>query len=89
MPGPTLTFGFVFATLLGAGFHLLLGGDVRRLAIFLLCGWCGFAAGHFTGVLLDASLMNVGALHFLPATFMAVILLIFAQALTSRRRTSR
>lgn len=91
MPGPTLTFGFIVATLFGTIFHFFLGGDVRRLATFLLAGWLGFATGHFAGVFLEFDLFNVGTLHILPASFGALISLIFAQALTSAqgRRSSR
>ncbi|GAB4510414.1 MAG: hypothetical protein OHK0046_07190 [Anaerolineae bacterium] len=92
MPGPTLTFGFILATLLGALFHLVLGGDIRRLATFLLAGWLGFILGHIAGVLLDVELFNVGTLRILPAIFGAMMSLIFAQALTinrSNRRPSR
>ncbi|MFW5771809.1 MAG: hypothetical protein ACOCZH_00695 [Phototrophicaceae bacterium] len=92
MPGPTLTFGFVFATLLGALFHLMLGGDVRRLALFLLAGWVGFALGHLAGVAFGVSLFSVGALRMLPATIGALALLVLAHALTSRtakRRSTR
>lgn len=92
MPGPTATFGFILATLLGAAFHVIMGGDVRRLAAFLLASWSGFVIGHLAGVALEFSILNVGALRILPAVFGAVMLLIFTQALTSpriNRRSSR
>ena len=89
MPGPTLTFGFIVATLLGALFHVVLGGDARRLATFLLSGWLGFVAGHLAGVLLSVEILNVGTLRFLPAVFGAIIALIFAQAFTSQRSSRR
>lgn len=97
LPGPTLTFGFVIATLLGAGFHLIFGGDARRLAMFLLAGWVGFVLGHMVGDILDFVLFNafnVGALHLLPAAIGAIVALVFTQIVTSRRnnknrRTSR
>ena len=46
LPGPTATFGFILATLYGAGFHFVVGGDVRRLALFLLSAWVGFGLGQ-------------------------------------------
>jgi hypothetical protein len=42
MTVPTAVFGFIVATLFGAGFHLAFGGDMRRLALLLLAGWLGF-----------------------------------------------
>lgn len=84
MPSPIFVFGFIVATLFGAGFHFVLGGDMRRLAIFLLVGWCGFLLGHLAGVFLEVNVMNIGVLHFLPASFGAFMALFFAQALTSK-----
>lgn len=78
-----MTFGFIVATLYGTGFHLVVGGDVRRLAAFLLAGWVGFIAGHFAGVVLDFEIMNIGALCILPASFGAIVALVFTQALTA------
>jgi len=89
LPTPTITLGFVIATLLGAFFHLVLGGDVRRLALFLMSSWVGFGIGHLGGVLLNFRLFNIGALHILPALFGAVTLLIFAHILSSRRTDKR
>lgn len=89
MPGPTLTFGFVIATLLGAGFHLIFGGDARRLAMFLLAGWVGFTLGHLAGSILDFVLLNafnVGTLRLLPAVLGAIIALMFTRIVTSRGR---
>ena len=84
MPSPIFVFGFIVATLFGAGFHLVLGGDMRRLAIFLLVGWCGFLLGHLAGVFLEVNVMNIGTLQFLPASFGAFMSLFFAQALMSQ-----
>jgi hypothetical protein len=85
MPAPTFVFGFIVATLLGASFHLIFGGDARRLALFLLSGWAGFSLGHLAGGVLNMGIMNVGALHFLPAMFFALGAVLFSQALTAKR----
>lgn len=89
MPGPTLTFGFILATLYGAGFHFVLGGDMRRLALYLLASWMGFALGQMVGSTLQISLLSIGALYALPATMGALIALIVAYVLTSRRAANR
>ena len=92
MPGPTLTFAFIVATLYGALFHLIVGGDALRLALFLLAGWLGFAVGHMLGVALQIDILNIGALRVFSATIGALIALIVAAALTARqprRRLSR
>ncbi len=85
MPGPTLTFAFIIATLLGAGFHFVVGGDIRRLAMFLLAGWVGFALGHMLGVLFEINILNIGTLRVVPAAAGALVALIAAFVLTADR----
>lgn len=68
MPSPSLTFAFILATIYGVLFHLLVGGDVRRLALYLLAGWLGFALGHILGVVLDVDILRIGSLRALSAT---------------------
>ena len=85
MPSPTTTFAFILATLLGAVFHLIVGGDTRRLALFLLAGWVGFSLGHIMGLVLDISILNIGTLRFATALFGAAVALVMARVLTSNR----
>ncbi len=92
MPNPTLTFGFIVATLFGAGFHLIFGGGARRLALFLLASWLGFALGHLVGVLFEIDVFNIGVTRFFPAAIGAGMALFIAQLLTKAspaRRSSR
>jgi hypothetical protein len=41
-----LVLGFLLATSYGTGFHLLLGGPARRIILYVLAAWVGFAVGH-------------------------------------------
>jgi hypothetical protein len=82
MPSPSLVFSFVLATLYGAAFHLVSGGDARRLALFLLAAWLGFALGHSFGDVFGVTLMDIGPLHMLPATMGAWLALVVARVLT-------
>lgn len=84
MPSPSLTLGIILATLFGAAFHLVFGGDARRLALFLLCGWIGFGLGHILGAAFQMNLLNVGALRAGPAGLGALLALSIAHLLTSR-----
>lgn len=84
MPGPTITFAFMIATFYGALFHVVRGGDIRRLALYLLSGWVGFGLGHLVGGLVSFSVLNVGPLRLLPATAGAVVALVFSQFLATR-----
>jgi uncharacterized membrane protein YjjP (DUF1212 family) len=85
VPGPTVTFGFIIATLFGAAFHLIFGGDARRLAVFLLSGWAGFALGHIIGVNFGISVLSIGSLRFLAACVGALAALLIARAMTVRQ----
>lgn len=87
MPSPSIVFGFVLATLYGAAFHVLSGGDARRLALFLLAAWLGFALGQAFGETFEMTLMDIGPLHILSATVGAWLALVVARLLT--RRPSR
>lgn len=82
MPGPSVVFSFILATLYGAAFHLISGGDARRLALFLLAAWLGFGLGHTFGETFNVTLMDIGSLHMLTATMGAWLALVVARILT-------
>lgn len=84
MPGPSVIFSFLVATLLGSSFHLLAGGDARRLALFLLAGWVGFALGQILGDVLNLTALSIGALHMFSAVSGAVIALLSMWLMTRR-----
>jgi hypothetical protein len=91
MPGPSIVFSFILATLYGASFHMVSGGDARRLALFLLAAWLGFALGHSLGEVVGISFLDIGPLHMLPATIGAWLALVVASLLTRQppRHTHR
>lgn len=86
---PSLVLGFILATLFGAGFHLVVGGEARRLALFLLVGWIGFAAGHFVGIIAPVNLFAVGALRAGSGGIGAFIALVVTYLLSINRGRSR
>ena len=83
MPNPVFVFAFVIATMYGLGFHVVLGGNARRMVLFIVTSWVGFLLGQYIGGYLDISLLRIGVIHLAPASVTAVALLIFAHALTS------
>ncbi len=89
MPSPILTFSFILATLYGAAFHVILGGDARRLVIFLLTSWIGFALGQFVGVTFGIDAFSIGALRVVSASLGALVALVAISFLTSRRMRKR
>jgi hypothetical protein len=89
LPGPTLIFGFIVATLLGAAFHLVFGGDARRLALFLLGGWVGFGLGHVVGVIFAINIFNIGTLRIVSASVGALLVLTLILIFTTKRPRKR
>ena len=89
MPGPVFVFAFVVATLIASVFHFIFGGNARRLAIFLLAGWIGFALGHAAGRSFVIALFPIGELRIIPATAGALFTLFAVLIFTSDRRSSR
>lgn len=89
LPTPTLTFAFILATLYGAAFHLIFGGDARRLAVFLLSSWIGFGLGQVIGVMFQVDVFNIGALRIVSATMGALVALVATTFLTSKRMRRR
>ncbi len=61
---PAFLFGFLISTLLGAGFHLIKGGSLNRLVLYIVLSWIGFWGGHFLAQELGITLWSVGPLRF-------------------------
>lgn len=89
MPGPSFVFGFILATFYGALFHLLAGGDARRLALFLLAGWLGFVLGQVIGAALNVTVLDVGPVHALTASLGSWLALFAAWLLTGRLKARK
>ena len=89
MLSPILTFSFIVATLLGALFHLIMGGDIRRLAAFLVASWVGFGVGHLLGVNLGINVLNIGSLRIVSALSGAIVVLLLTHFMTVSRRPVR
>lgn len=87
MPTPTLVFAAILATLLGAAFHFIMGGSLRRLLLYIWASWVGFGLGHFIGVFFGINALNVGTLRFFSAALGAIAALV-AVWLLARARTS-
>ena len=60
---PTLIFGGLVATLYGAIFHLIRGGGLGKLLLYILLSWAGFFLGQYIGERTSWEFINVGALN--------------------------
>ncbi len=87
MPNPIFVFAFVIATMFGLAFHVIMGGNVRRMVLFIVTGWLGFLLGQYIGGYLGITLFKIGVVHLLPASVGAIALLIFAHILTAEPST--
>ncbi|MEW5829493.1 MAG: hypothetical protein AB1846_11425 [Chloroflexota bacterium] len=72
---PSILLGVVLSTLYGAAFHLLRGGSLGRLALYLVLSWAGFWIGHFAAGALGWSFVPVGALEAGFATLGSLLFL--------------
>ncbi len=73
-----LVLGFLLATAYGAAFHFIMGGPARRIILYVVMSWIGFAVGHFIGNLLGITLFTLGALHLFSASIGAWLALILS-----------
>ncbi len=86
---PIVVFAFMIATLMGAVCHLLVGGDVKRLALFFLASWVGFGLGQGIGVAFRMELLTIGTLRFPAAVVTAILLLIITILFTTAQKRQR
>lgn len=87
MPNPIFIFTFVIATMFGLAFHLIMGGNARRMVLFIVTSWLGFLLGQYIGGYLGVTLFKIGLVRLLPASVGAVGLLIFAHIVTAEPTT--
>lgn len=76
MPLPTILFGILLSSVYGAGFHLLRGGSLRRMTVFLVLAWAGFWGGDTLGWYMGWDFGAVGNLNAGMATVGAVVFLL-------------
>ena len=74
-------------------FHILRGGNLKRLAIYLAAAWIGFFAGHLLGELTNWNLLRVGSLNLFPALLGTLLSLVLTAILikpnASQKKTRR
>lgn len=63
-----LVLGFLLATIYGGLFHLVFGGPIRRILVYLLAAWVGFFIGQFIGDFFNFELLKLGKIHLVPAS---------------------
>lgn len=79
-----LVLGFLLATAYGAAFHFIVGGQPRRIILYVLASWVGFALGHFIGDLIGIDVLQLGAVHLFTASLGSWLALILSWLLSDR-----
>ncbi len=79
-----LVLGFLLASAYAAIFHLIFGGSLRRLLVYLAAAWLGFVIGQFAGDFLNFELLKLGKIHLVSASIGAWLLLLAARWLTEQ-----
>lgn len=78
---PALIFGLLLASGIGLLFHLVRGGPLSRMLLYLLSAWIGFGAGHTVGSWLDLRFLRLGAINLLAALLGALLALVLTEVL--------
>ncbi len=94
MTWPGVTLGLLVSSGLSLVFHLLRGGTLSRLSLYLFAGWFSFFLGHLVGEWINLRLLRIGPLNMFPAVLAAVVGLFAASILAGpeaapRRRRAR
>jgi hypothetical protein len=71
---PGLILGTVVGALMGGLLHLLVGGNLGRLILYLIFGVTGFWAGHIAGEILGWTFFSVGPVHLGMALLGGVVI---------------
>ncbi len=82
---PGFLFAFLLATAYGAGFHLLFGGSLFKLALYLLASWMGFALGQWAGGILSLEILDIGPIHTVIASLGSWLALLLTHWLSKVR----
>lgn len=75
-------------------FHILRGGSLKRLALYLASAWIGFFSGHMLSELINWQLLRLGSINLFPALLGTVLSLVLTAVLVkpnyrSPKKTSR
>jgi uncharacterized membrane protein YeaQ/YmgE (transglycosylase-associated protein family) len=73
---PSLILGFLISTLLGAFLHLILGGGLGRLVLYLFLGWIGFWVGQAVASQFGWSFDRLGQIHLMTASILCVLFIL-------------
>ncbi len=86
--------GLTIASACAFLFHILRGGSIKRLVLFLASAWIGFFSGHVLSELINWQLLRLGSINLFPALLGTIMSLVLTAILVkpnyrSQEKTSR
>ncbi len=85
--------GLTIASACAFLFHVLRGGNLKRLSIYIAAAWTGFFSGHFLGELINLQLLRLGPLNLFAALLGTILSLVLTAILvkpnTSQKKIRR
>jgi hypothetical protein len=78
---PSVLLGFLLATVAGLLFHLIRGGPVPRIGLYVLAAWIAFWAGQLLSMATGWQWGRVGTLNLVPALAATLMGLLAASVL--------
>lgn len=70
---------FLFASILGLLFHVIVGGRGWRIIFYIICSWIGFFFGNLLGAVFGWKWLNVGPIHVVPAIIGSIVILLLGR----------
>lgn len=80
---PGILLAFLLATAGGLAFHLIRGGSLTRMALYVLAAWLCFFAGHVLAEAVGWRFGRLGSIN-LPAAAAAMLLGLLAVSVLAR-----
>ena len=84
---PSIFLGTLIAIACGLVFHLIRGGRLSRLGLYVATAWVAFFVGHVVGLWLEWNFLRVGSLNLFPAILATMLGLISASVLAGPERS--
>ena len=81
---PAIPLGLLLATILALIYHVIRGGSIRRLGLFVIASCVSFFIGQALSEMIGWTMVRVGVLNLFPAILAAILGLIVTDILTPR-----
>lgn len=79
---PMILLGIVISTIYGTAFHMIKGGRLSHILLFVLLSWLGFWIGHAAGAQLGWDFAAVGQINLGMATLGSLVFLLVGEWLS-------